>query len=198
MEKLKIPYPIIVEGKYDKNTLQSVLDARIITTNGFSVFNAAQKRAMLLEMAKQGKIIILTDSDGAGIQIRSTLQRLLPKESIINLYTPQIKGKERRKKTASRAGFLGVEGMSAETIRELFLPLSKEDAKKPSREISKLDFYNDGLSGGSGAAEKRKALAERFKLPSDISSNALIDALNILTDYDGYAAAVAELGDKEK
>ena len=127
-EKLKIPYPILVEGKYDRLRLLSVLDAQIITTDGFGIFNKKEKTALLRALAKAGQIIVLTDSDGAGKLIRSHVSCCLPKESIINLYTPEIFGKEKRKAEPSAEGKLGVEGMERELLYNLFLPYTDEKA----------------------------------------------------------------------
>ena len=121
-EKLKIPYPILVEGKYDRLRLLSVLDAQIITTDGFGIFNKKEKTSLLRALAKAGQIIVLTDSDGAGKLIRSHVSGCLPKESVINLYTPEIFGKEKRKAEPSAEGKLGVEGMERELLYNLFLP----------------------------------------------------------------------------
>ena len=126
MEKIKINLPIIVEGRYDKSALMGYLDAKIITTGGFSIFNDKEKQALLRRISQNG-VILLTDSDGGGKQIRSYLLSALPKEKVINLYIPQIEGKEKRKKTASKSGLLGVEGIDADTLRRLFLPFSSEN-----------------------------------------------------------------------
>ena len=116
-EKLKIKQAILVEGKYDKIKLQQFVDAPIFTTDGFSVFSSGQKAKLLRRLALSDGLIILTDSDPAGFVIRNKLRGMLPKEKVVHVYAPQISGKEKRKKAPSKAGFLGVEGLSVETLR---------------------------------------------------------------------------------
>lgn len=119
MDKIPISLPVVVEGKYDQIKLASIIDATILTTEGFGIFNNKEKRALLRALSKNG-IILLTDSDGAGGMIRSHLQSFLPPDKIYHLYIPQIAGKEKRKKSPSKAGTLGVEGMDAALLREMF------------------------------------------------------------------------------
>lgn len=199
MEKLKIDRPIIVEGKYDKITLSAVLDAHIIPTGGFSIFNQKEKLALIRRLGEAHGVIVLTDSDGAGKLIRSHLSAALPKDKIIHLYTPALAGKEGRKKTPSKEGLLGVEGMEAELLYRLFLPFAVGGAEKSgppkatTRPVEKRDFFADGLSGGAGAAARREALAARFSLPRGMSANALLEAINLLYTYDDYRAALMEI-----
>lgn len=192
MEKLKIPYPVLVEGKYDRLRLLSVIDAEVLTTDGFGVFKQNEKAALLRALAKKTKIVVLTDPDGAGTLIRSHITSILPKGRVIPLYVPQIKGKESRKAAPSAAGFLGVEGQERARLYELFLPLAS-DGMTRGEPITKLDFFEDGLSGCEGAAVRRDALATRFALPSGMTPNALLAALAIITTKEEYKAAVAEL-----
>ena len=190
-EKIKISLPIIVEGKYDKCTLTSIFDATVISTNGFGVFNSSEKRALIKKLGEHG-IILLTDSDGGGKQIRSYLSGILPKDKVFHLYIPQIEGKERRKKSASKAGLLGVEGMSREILEKVFEPFISQGAccenkRNPEEKmLTKLDFFKDGLSGGDASSEKRKRLAKALGFPQDMSANALIEAINLTVGYDGY------------
>lgn len=195
-EKLKIPYPVIVEGKYDRLRLSEVIEARIVTTDGFGIFNKKEKAALLRALASRTKLVLLTDSDGAGKLIRSKITSILPKESIINLYTPKIEGKEKRKSEPSKEGFLGVEGMERKLLFDLFSPLADEKALESieNNRLSKTDFYIDGLSGGKNSAEKRNVLAERFALPSGMTANALLSALKIVCTYEEYLAAVGRDG----
>ncbi len=196
MEKLVIDRPVIVEGKYDKITLDSVLDATIIPTDGFSIFNRREKMALIRRLGEKNGVIVLTDSDGAGKLIRAHLSSALPKEKILHLYTPALPGKERRKKTASRAGLLGVEGMDAALLRELFAPYATNgcvEKRKKGPPIEKRDFYADGLSGGSAAAQRRAALSALLGLPTDITANALLAAVNLLMSYEDYKQAVQQL-----
>ena len=187
MEKLKINLPIIVEGRYDKSSLSGFIDATIITTGGFSIFNNKEKQALIRRIGKDG-IIVLTDSDGGGKQIRKFLQGIIPPENIHNLYIPKIEGKEKRKSKPSAAGTLGVEGIEADVIRKLLLPYS--GGNRPERAgITKAMLYEYGLSGGEGSAEKRDILAAKFDLPDGMSANALLSALNLLTDAESFEKA---------
>ena len=197
-EKLIIPYPIVVEGKYDRLRLLSLIEGRIYTTDGFSVFNKSETLSILRALSERSPIIVLTDSDGAGTLIRSHITSAIPKERLIQLYTPQIKGKEKRKAEPSKAGFLGVEGMEASLLRELFAPYSIEnlkdgkDAFMLSREnpLSKKDFYIDGLSGGTDSAKMRDSLAKSLDLPCGMTANALLSALKLLISYEEYLKLV--------
>jgi len=180
-EKLQIDIPIIVEGKYDKIKLSSRCNADIFTTGGFSIFNSKEQLALFRRLAKRGGIILMTDSDGAGTVIRRYIGSAIPKDKIYHLRIPKIKGKEKRKNTASAEGFLGVEGMEADLIRKLLAPYA--GGNRPERaEISKAMLYEFGLSGGAGSAEKRDRLAKSFDLPEGMTANALLSALNIITD----------------
>ena len=191
-ERLKIPFPIIVEGKYDRLRLADVVEGRIITTDGFGIFNKKEKTALLRTLAAKTPIILLTDSDGAGKLIRSHVTSCLPADRIINLYTPRIEGKEKRKSERSKEGILGVEGMERELLYKLLLPLADERAfaKIEENPLSKTDFYEDGLSGGENSAERRDELAARFGLPSGMTANSLLSALKIVATYGEYLEAV--------
>ncbi len=178
MEKLKVKYPVICEGKYDKIKLSSVIDAYIITTDGFGIFKSEEKRALLRKLCNDTKLIAVTDSDGAGGVIRGHLKSLLPPDSVINIYTPRVKGKEKRKNTPSAEGFLGVEGIDVQTLYELFLPYSGDSPIRRGN-ITKADLYVWGLSGGEGSAELRERLCESLELPP-LSANALLEAVNLL------------------
>ena len=146
-EKLKISLPIIVEGRYDKATLSGYIDANIITTDGFSVFNNKEKQRLIRRLC-QGGVILLTDSDGGGKQIRSFLSGLLPKDKIYHLYIPEIEGKEKRKAQRSAAGLLGVEGMKKDVILKLLEPFAGgEILRKSDKMITKVDFFEDKLTG---------------------------------------------------
>ena len=143
---LEISRPIIVEGKYDKIKLSRIVRANIITTDGFGIFSKDQKAALIRRLAAENGVIVLTDSDGAGLVIRNYLRNLLPSDKIIHLYTPKIKGKEKRKEKPSKEGFLGVEGMELEWLIKALEPFA--DGNVPDRmELSKADLYALGLSG---------------------------------------------------
>ena len=197
-EKLKIPYPVIVEGKYDRLRLISVIDAHIITTDGFGIFNKKEKTALLRALAKTGQVIVLTDSDGAGKLIRSHISGCLPADKIINLYTPEIFGKEKRKAEPSAEGKLGVEGMERELLYNLFLPYTDENAGARGLEnpLSKTDFYEDGLSGGKDSSDRRDALAVKLGLPKGMTANALLAAVKMICTYEEYLKAVGR--DKDR
>ena len=197
MERIKISLPIVVEGKYDKSTLLSMFDTTVITLGGFAVFNSKEKQALLRRVAKDG-IILLTDSDGAGKLIRSFLNGIIPKDKIYNLYIPKVKGKEKRKSAPSKEGLIGVEGIGREELMRILSPFfSQNEAdgytpKNSGEMITKVDFYMDKLTGFDNSAAKRDKLAEYFNLPSGMTPNALLEALNIITDKEGYRRAVAE------
>ena len=189
-EKPRISMPIIVEGRYDKSTIQSMVDATVITTGGFSIFNNKEKQSLLRRLSENG-VIVLTDSDGGGAQIRSFLQGIIPKEKIHNLYIPKREGKEKRKSHRSRAGLVGVEGMGSEVLLKILAPfISGNTTTRCERTITKTDFYLDGLSGGEDSSRKRSALAALCDLPDDMSANALLEALNLLFGYEEYKALV--------
>ena len=181
-EKLKIDIPIAVEGKYDKIKIASIADAQIVVTDGFGVFASDEKAALIRRLAEPRGIIVLTDSDGAGLVIRNYFNSILPKDKIFHLYIPQVAGKERRKKSPSKAGTLGVEGIDAEYLRGLLEPFASgaDSLKKEGGELTKANFFAAGLSGGDGAAKKRARLCRHLKLPDNMSANALLAAVNML------------------
>jgi ribonuclease M5 len=192
-ERLKIPYPVIVEGRYDKLRLESVIEAHIIPTDGFGIFKKEEKASMLRALAEKTPLILLTDSDGAGKLIRSHLTSVLPRERVIQLYVPRISGKEKRKSEASAEGILGVEGMERELLYELFEPYANAAAvenRMAENPLSKTDLYEDGLTGGEGSRERRDALCVRLGLPTGMTSNALLAALRVLCTYEEYCALV--------
>ena len=193
--KPKIDRPILVEGKYDKITITSHFDATVLTTGGFSIFNDKEKQALLRRISTERGLLVLTDSDGGGKQIRSFLSTILDKSKVLMLYIPKIEGKERRKVHASKSGVLGVEGMSREVLYRIFSPYFTDTASRVShsRAVTKLDFYNDNLTGKDGSAERRRSLALSLSLPDDMTPNALLEAVNLLMDYDAYRTAVDAL-----
>lgn len=193
MEKLKIPYPVVVEGKYDRLRLLSVMDGQIVTTDGFGVFNKKEKLALLKSLAAKSPLIVLTDPDGAGTLIRAHIGSAIPKERIIPLYVPQTKGVEKRKTAPSAEGFLGVEGQDTALLYDLLAPLASEAAPWQENPLSKLDLYEDGLTGCANATERRNALAAHFGLPHGMTPNALLAALKIVATYEEYKQAVAKL-----
>ena len=195
MEKLKIDLPIIVEGKYDKIKIKSIADACVIQTDGFGVFKNRERLALILQLAKKSRIIVLTDSDGAGKVIRSHITSAIPKDRLIQLYTPQIKGKERRKDEPSAEGFLGVEGTEAETLRRMLEPFSSGVSERECEreEISKADMFAAGLTGGSDSAQRRDDLALSLGLPAKMTPNALLAAINVIMTREEFIAKTQNL-----
>lgn len=198
MEKLKIPYPIVVEGKYDRMKLLAVCEGLIIKTDGFGVFKKQEKAALIRALAQKSPIIVLTDSDGGGKVIRSHVSALVPKDRLIQLYIPRIEGKEKRKSEPSKEGTLGVEGMENRLLYDLLRPFSdteNTDAAQKLAEIannplSKTDFFIDGLTGGENSTQKRDEIAKKFNLPTGMTANALLEALKVTATYDEYLKAV--------
>ena len=176
---------IVVEGRYDKNTLSQIVDTVIFQTNGFSVMHDRELLALLRCAAQTRGLIILTDSDGAGLVIRNFLRGALPKEGVLHAYVPEIAGKEKRKAAPGKAGLLGVEGMTPEILLKALRNAGAEFADgstpPPAREpITKQDLFALGLSGGPESAKKRAALLKALSLPAHMSANALLQALNVL------------------
>jgi len=198
MDKLKIPYPIIVEGKYDKQKLSLICEGLIIKTDGFGVFKASEKAALIRTLASKTPLIVLTDSDGGGRVIRSHVSSLVPKDKLIQLYIPRIEGKEKRKSEPSKEGLLGVEGMETELLYGLLRPFSDKNGGEAAQRLKKIannplkkvDLYIDGLTGGENSATKRDEVAKKFGLPEGMSAGALLEALRALASYEEYLAAV--------
>ena len=192
LRKLRIPYPIIVEGKYDRLRLLSICEGQILTTDGFGIFKKNEKLSLFRELGKRSPVIVLTDSDGAGKLIRSHLSSAIPKDRLIQLYIPKIQGKEKRKSEPSAEGTLGVEGMDRELLFKLLSPFENENAVEAAKEnkLSKTDLYIDGLSGREDSRQRRAELCRRLRLPEDMTANALIEALRILLTYDEYCSLV--------
>ena len=184
---LRIREAIVVEGRYDKNTLSQLVDTVIIETSGFGIFKDKERLALLRRLAEKRGLIVLTDPDGAGFVIRGHLRGSLPPDRVKHAYVPDIYGKERRKRQGGKEGKLGVEGMRPEVLEAAlrragatFLDEEGERAAQAGRPITKADFVALGLSGGPGAAEKRRALLQRLELPEHLSPNAMLEVLNAL------------------
>lgn len=182
---VRIREAIVVEGKYDQNTLRQIVDTAVIPTHGFGVMKDRELLAFLRTVAEKRGLILLTDSDGAGFVIRNFLKGALPKEQVRHAYIPDIAGKERRKKAPGKEGKLGVEGMEPavllEALRRAGATFLDEAAEAPAgTPITKADLYEWGLSGGPDSREKRLALLKTLNLPSHMSANALLEALNLL------------------
>lgn len=192
-ERLKIPYPVIVEGRYDKLRLESVIEAQILTTDGFGLFNKREKAMLFRTLAVKTPIIVLTDSDGAGKLIRAHITSMIPADRLIQLYVPRVVGKEKRKEKPSAEGVLGVEGMERDLLRDLLTPYANaEETERRLLEnpLSKTDFFNDGLTGRDNSRQKRDALAEKLGLPDGMTPNALLAALRMLCSYAEYCRLV--------
>lgn len=195
---LVIRRPILVEGRYDKIKLSSLVKANIITTDGFGIFSAAEKASLIRRLAMAHGLIVLTDSDGAGLVIRNYIKNLVPKDKLIHLYIPQVKGRERRKTEASKEGYLGVEGMDADCLRALLAPYADDAEVRLPLSLTKADFYSLGLSGRENSASLRKALTEALALPSNLSADALLAAINMLITEDDFNAALQAAKSKLK
>ena len=180
---ISVKEAIIVEGRYDKIKLSGIVDAPIIETNGFRVFSDKEKQALIRDIAAKRGILVLTDSDGAGFVIRNFLRGAVPKEQIKHCYIPQIEGKERRKPQKSKEGLLGVEGVTDEIIIDAIRKSGATvlgEEQKQRQEITKADLFELGLTGGENSAQKRQALLKKLNMPTYLSTNALLTALNCL------------------
>ncbi len=196
-ERLPIAYPVIVEGKYDRLRLESVIQAEILTTDGFGIFKQSEKQALIRALAKRTPLIVLTDSDGAGKVIRSRIASMVPGERLIQLYIPRVAGTEKRKDRPSAEGTLGVEGMERALLRSLFAPYAVGQAPRAENPVSKTDFYLDGLTGGEKSRRRRDAFAGALGLPPGMTPNALLAAVKWICTYDEYKEAVRKIADVE-
>ena len=187
---------IVVEGRYDKNTLSQVVDAVILETSGFGIFNDAAKRRLLKKLAETRGLILLTDSDAAGFLIRNRIRGFIDPALIKHAYIPDVYGKERRKAQVSKEGKIGVEGMRPEVLLDALIragaTIDEREMVATSPRISKADLYALGLSGREGSAEKRKKLLRQLRLPERMSADAMLDVLNALMDREGFIAYLSE------
>ena len=195
---IKIKEVIIVEGKYDKIKLSSIIDGIIIETNGFHIFKDKDKVNLLRNLANTNGILVFTDSDSAGFLIRNYISSIIPKERIKHAYIPDIYGKEKRKDRYSKEGKLGVEGVPKEVIirslKNAGVMFEEYDlAKKTSREIKKVDLYNHGLSGRDNSAEMRRAFLKQLNLPEHLSVNSLVKVLNCTMTYEEFEISMKRL-----
>ena len=188
---VKIREAIVVEGRYDKNTLSQIVDAPIFQTDGFGIFRDREKMRLLRRTAEKLGLIVFTDSDGAGFVIRSHIKSAIPEKYLRHAYIPDIPGKERRKAAPGKEGKLGVEGMTPEIILKALRDCGATmdgTAQEPRKAITKQDFMELGLSGGPGSSERRKALLKKLKLPEHMSSNAMLQAVNLLYSPEEFEA----------
>lgn len=185
---LHIEQAVIVEGKYDKIKLSSILDAVIIPTNGFSVMKNKEKLEIIRFYAQNKGIIILTDSDSAGFKIRNYLKGAIKNGKIINVYVPDIFGKEKRKAAPSKEGKLGVEGIDKEIILDAFKKAGviSYDKDADNDPITRIDLYECGLSGGKNSSEKRKAILHKLGMPQLLTTTGMLEILNTMMSRSGF------------
>ena len=190
---IKIDKVIIVEGRYDKIKLSSMIDGIIIETEGFGIFKDKDKQKLIRKLAETKGIAILTDSDSAGFVIRNFITSIVPNEYITNVYIPDIYGKEKRKDSPSKEGKLGVEGVSAEILKEAFKKAGIGVSQSETNERKKIthnDFFDDGLTGDTQSKRKRTDLLKKLDLPERMSTKAMLDILNTFITYDEYKKLV--------
>lgn len=195
---IKLDKPVIVEGKYDKIRLSGFIDAVIIETDGFRIFSDKEKRAFIRQLAKTKGIIVMTDSDSAGFRIRNFIRNISSDGEVINVYIPDVFGKEKRKTEPSKEGKLGVEGLSEDVITQA---LSKagvfhtESENTQCRQVTVADLFEDGLTGSDNSRERKQKLLKSLSLPSKMSNSQLLKLINTFMTYDDYKKAVNELSD---
>lgn len=194
---------IVVEGRYDKNTLSQLVDTVILETNGFGIFKDKEKAALLRRLAAQRGIIVLTDSDGAGFVIRNHLKGILPPQQVKHAYIPDIAGKERRKRQPGKEGKLGVEGMRPAVLEEALRRAGAtflEEASRPSSRggITKADLFALGLTGRPDSAARRQQLQQKLELPAHLTPNGLLEVLNLLYTRAELEELARNLGDEKK
>lgn len=190
---IRLKQAVIVEGKYDKITLENLIDATIITTNGFRIFRDKEKRELIRILAQKNGLIVITDSDSAGVVIRSHLKQICPDGSITNVYIPQLIGKEKRKNKPSKEGLLGLEGMSQDVILSALQRsgiTGDTIQEKSGKKISKTALFEFGLSGGKNSSFLRDDLASYLQLPKGMSCNAFLDCINAIYEYDEFIMVV--------
>lgn len=191
---LKIKQAVIVEGKYDKIRLESLIDATIIQTDGFAIFKDKEKQQLIRRLAEKNGILILTDSDSAGFKIRSFLGGSIPKENVIHAYIPDVLGKERRKDAPSKEGKIGVEGMRTQALVQALgkAGVLYEESEEPKKKVEMIDLYEDGLSGGENSQAKKAALLKSLDLPERLSTSSFLQLINTFMTYEEYKSAVEE------
>lgn len=197
---IKIKEAIVVEGRYDKNTLSQIVDAPILETSGFGIMKDKQQLNLLRKVAQNRGLIVFTDSDGAGFVIRNFLKGAISSKYLLHAYIPDIPGKERRKSTPGKEGKLGVEGMTPNVIidalRKAGATVQGEENNYSAGNITKQDMVELGLSGGPDSSFLRKRLLQKLDLPEHMSANALLQALNLLYTLDALREIMTQLGEK--
>lgn len=193
----KVKEAIIVEGIYDKTKLEGFIDGIILTTHGFAVYTNEDFIKTIQELARKTGIVILTDSDSAGVRIRNFVKQTVREGVVKHAYVPDIVGKERRKSHASKEGLLGVEGMSEETIikslRDAGCEIDDKSFTGKEGDITKADLYMLGLSGGKDSVQLRNKLSKELNVPAKLSANMLLDVLNRLVSYDELVEIVQKI-----
>ena len=196
---IKIREAIVVEGRYDKNTLSQIVDAPILETSGFGIMKDREQLELLRKVAATRGLIVFTDSDGAGFVIRNFLKGAIPAENLKHAYIPDVYGKERRKNAPGKEGKLGVEGMAPDVIigalRKAGATIEGESTTHTIGNITKQDLMDLGLSGGKDSSQKRKKVLKKLQLPEHMSSNAMLQALNLLLDLEALQQIVGENND---
>ena len=193
---IRIREAVVVEGRYDKNTLAQIVDAPIFETSGFGIFKDKQQLALLRQVAQKRGLIVLTDSDGAGFVIRNHLKSVIPASQLKHAYIPDIAGKERRKAAPGKEGKLGVEGMRPEILLEALRKAGatvEGECGSAKTGITKRTLMELGLSGGPDSSEKRKKLLQKLELPEHMSANAMVQALDLLYSKEELVARMGEL-----
>ena len=193
---IRIKEAILVEGRYDKNTLSQIVDAPILETAGFGIFKDKKQMSMLRRVAQTRGLIVFTDSDGAGFVIRNHIKSAIPSKYLKHAYIPDIPGKEKRKTAPGKEGKLGVEGMTPEVILEALRRAGAtfaDESEKVAGGITKQDLMDLGLSGGKDSSARRLALLKKLDLPEHMSANAMLSALNLLYDPDELQNIMNEL-----
>lgn len=190
---IKIKQTVIVEGKYDKIKLANIIDANIISTDGFAIFKDKEKMQLIRKIAQKDGIIILTDSDSAGAVIRGHLCSCINPEYITNVFVPCIKGKEKRKREESKEGYLGVEGIDASIIKAAFSKANIETVDKADKKITSADLYRLQLSGCDNSKEKRLLLQQKLGLPKVMSTKQLLGAINALYSCEEFEKIMGDL-----
>ena len=193
---IKLSMPIIVEGKYDIIKLSNLIDGLIIKTDGFGVFKDKEKQKLIKRLAGEKGIIVLTDSDSAGFMIRNFITSVVGKDKLINVYIPDVYGKEKRKTEAGKEGKLGVEGMSEEILKEAFRKagvFTEESDNEERRLITNIDLYEWGFSGRNDSKAKRKELLKKLCLPERMSTSSLVKILNAFVTYEEFVEKAKEI-----
>ena len=196
---LKIKEAIVVEGRYDKNTLAQIVDAPILETSGFGIMKDKQQLKLLRKVAQSRGLIVFTDSDGAGFVIRNFLKGTIEPKYLLHAYIPDIPGKEKRKSAPGKEGKLGVEGMTPQIIldalRKAGATVLGEETVRTAGNITKQDMMALGLSGGANSSALRKMLLQELDLPEHMSANALLQAVNLLYTLDELRFILSQLGE---